>query len=141
MEFRDRPQSRLVLSVCFRISTASNTLLLQYLGSWTSTLASSQFTLCCCSHAWTAIPFFVSPLFTAALCSTSLFFKFLPVSPMYELLQSKHGTLYTTPFFSSGGLGSFTFIRDPRRVPLDLNTALIPICLQIHCMCSDVCRT
>ena len=54
-------------------------------------------------------------------------------SNVCELLQSKHGTLYTTPFFNSGGLGSFTFIRDPRRVPLDLNTALIPICLQIHC--------
>ena len=97
MEFRDRPQSRLVLSVCFRISTASSTLLLQYLGSWTSTLASSQFTLCCCSHAWTAM----SPLFTAALCSTSLFFKFLPVAPMYVNCCNPSMGLYIPPLSST----------------------------------------
>ena len=28
-----------------------------------------------------------------------------------------------------------------RRLPWDLNTALTPICLQIRCMCSDVCCT
>ena len=53
------------------------------------------------SHACTTIPLFVSPLLTAALCSTNISFRLLPVSPAYELLQSIHGISYTTPFFSA----------------------------------------
>ena len=141
IEFNVNPQSRFVLSTCLWISIASSTLLFQYPGCCLSTLAFSQSTLCCWSHACTAIPLFVSPLLTAALCSTSLFCRVLPVSPMYDLLQSMHGTSYTTPFFSNCVLGFFTFISVSRRVPWDLNTALTPICLQIRCMCSYVCCT
>ena len=41
-------------------------------------------------------------IFTACLCSVTLIFKVLFVSPMYTLLQSLQGTWYTTSFFSSG---------------------------------------
>ena len=136
--FSISPQSRFVFSACLWISMASSTLLFQYPGSCFSTLAFSQSTLCWCSHACTAIPLFVSPLLTAPLCSTNLFFRLLPVSPMYELLQSIHGTSYTTPFFSSCGLGIFTLISALRRVPRDLNTAFTRTCPRIRCMCSDV---
>ena len=40
-------------------------------------------------------------------CSVILFFKVLPVSPMYVILQSLQGTSFTTPFFFSNGMGFF----------------------------------
>ena len=140
MGFSISPQSRFVMFTRFWISIASNTLLVQYLGSCFNTLASSQSTLCCCSHACTATSFFMSPLLTAALCSTNLFCKFLPISPVYTFSRSLHGTVYTMPFFSICDLGVLTFITVSRRVPLDLNTTFSPICLQTHCtcICSDV---
>ena len=98
--FNISPQSRFVVLACFWISIASNTLLLQYLGSCSKTLASSQSTQCCCSDTCTAIPFLVSHLRTAALCSTKLFCRFLPVSPMYTFSQSLQGILHTTLFCS-----------------------------------------
>ena len=97
--FSVNPQLRFVFSVCLWISMASSTLLFHYPGFCLSILAFSQSTQCWCSHACTAIPMFVSSLLTAALCSTNLFFRLLLVSPMYELLQSIHGTSYTTSFF------------------------------------------
>ena len=66
--FSVNPQSRFVFSACLWISMASSTLLFQYAGSCFSTLAFSQST-----HACTAISLFVSPLLSAALCSTNLF--------------------------------------------------------------------
>ena len=110
------PQSRLVFIVCFLISIASSTLLFQYLGSCCTTSAPSQSTSCLCSFMCAAMPF-MFPYFTAYLCSISLFCRFLLVSPIYAPSQSKHGTLYTTPFFSRSGWGVFTFVRIPRSVP------------------------
>ena len=49
-----------------------------------------------------------SRLSTACLCSYVLLPIFLPVSPMYTPLQSRHGILYTTLFLDSGGMGSLS---------------------------------
>ena len=100
--------------------------------SCSMTCAASQFTWWSWSCTWTAMSFFLSPLLTAALCSTNLFCRFLPVSSMYFLSQSMQGTSYTTPFFFNAGLAVFTCVRVWRRVPLDLKTALTPSLLQIR---------
>ena len=118
--FSVNPQSRFVFTAYLWISMASSTLLFHYPGFCFSILAFSQFLVLMlpCMHCNSIVR--VASLLTATLCSTNLFFFFfrlLPVSPMYKLLQSIHGTSYTTPFFSSCGLGILTLISTSRRVP------------------------
>ena len=120
IEFSISPQSKLVVFPCLIMWIASSVYLFQYRGSCSSTLAASQ--------AWTAIPLFLSPLLTAALCSVKCFctLRFLLVSPNYPS--------YTTSFSSS--LAFFTLIRVLRRVPYDLNTTPSPPSL-LHVLWSE----
>ena len=73
------------------------------------------------------MPFFLSSLLTAPLCSINLCFKFLFVSPTYTFSQSRQGTSYTTLLFNRSGLGVFTLVSFSRRVWCDLKTALTPM--------------
>ena len=59
------------------------------------------------------------PLTCALLTSSAGFF------PSLRLLQSKHGTLYTTPFFITSSCGVCTLVKSSRKVPCDLNTAIL----------------
>ena len=133
---RERPQSRLEVTFCFLLWIASMTFRRVWFTSTCLTVAASQSTLCCVFHACTAMPFFRSFLFTAPLCSLSLFSSVLPVSPMYTLSQSAQGTWYTTPFFFSAGWGCFVWTRASRRVPRDLKVVLIPRCLHTRSILS-----
>lgn len=72
---------------------AARVFYIQYPGSFFSTLPFSKSNLCWWSHACTAIPLFVSPILTGALCSTSLLFV-LTVSPMYDMLQSIQDSIH-----------------------------------------------
>ena len=67
------PQSRFIVEACWRMCNASVTHLSQVYGANATTLAESQSTLCSLLHAWTAMPFFMSYLCTAYLCSVTLF--------------------------------------------------------------------
>ena len=122
------PQSRLLVPLTLCVLSASCTLLFQYEGSTVITWASSQLTLLSLSHARVAIPFFLSSLLTAALCSTSLLFKFLFVSPTVTFSQSRWETLYTTLFFKRSGLGVFTCVSFSRSAWCNIKAA---------CICSD----
>ena len=142
MESIVKHQSRFVVeAVCLAMWIASLIRLGQYEVSCSMTCAPSQFKRWSWSCTWTAMPFFLSPFLTAALCSTNLFSRFLPVSLMYFLSQSMQGTSYTTSFFFNAGLPVFTRVRVWRRVPLDLKTALSLSFLQIRSMCSEVSLT
>ena len=92
-------------------------------------------TPCAVFHAFTAMPFLESFLFTAPLCSLGLFSSVLPVSPIYTQSQSAQGTWYTTPFFSAGW-GCFVWTRALRRVPRYLKVILIPRYLHIRSILS-----
>ena len=59
-------------------------------------------------------------LLTCALLTSSAGFF-----PSLRLLQSKHGTLYTTPFFITSSCGVCTLVKSSRKVPCDLNTAIL----------------
>ena len=82
MGLRVLPQSRLEDSCCLWMCRASIVLLLELFVSIRMTLAACQSTTCCSFHACTAMPFFSSCLFTAALCLLILFSRVLPVSLM-----------------------------------------------------------
>ena len=69
-------QSKLLVCLRLWMCTASRILLLQYLGSCSSTLAPSQSTLWSFPLVWTTVPFLASFFFTA---SAIRFFRFLDV--------------------------------------------------------------
>ena len=48
----------------------------------------------CAVHPKHATPFFLSPIFTAYLCSATLLLSALPVSPKQTELQSRHGIIW-----------------------------------------------
>ena len=119
------------------ILSAFCTLLFQYDGSTVITLASSQFMLWASFHVCVAMPFFLSSLLTAPLCSISLLYKVLFVSPMYTFSQSRQGTSYTTLFFRRSGLGVLTSISFSCSVWCELKTTLTPMRLHTLCIHSD----
>ena len=80
---RCRPQSRFIVCGSYRNWMASRVLLLQYPIAVAHTLAESQSMLCWCFWMWTAMPFCMSPVFIAYLCSIILCLMLLLVSPMY----------------------------------------------------------
>ena len=86
-------RSRLCVLGCMQMCTASSAFLfhscsLMFAPSqsilWSSSLPVQRFH---CSY----------PLLTAALCSVILFWRLLPVSPIYTFSQSWHGISQTTP--------------------------------------------
>ena len=81
---------RFIVEACWRMCNASVTCLSQVYGANATTLAESQSILCSLLHAWTAMLFFMSCLHTAYLCSVTLFYRVLPVSPMFTVSQSSH---------------------------------------------------
>ena len=89
------------------------------------------------SHAWVEMPFLLSCLLTAPLCSINLCFKFLFVSPTYIFSQSRQDTSYTMLLFNRSGLGVFTRVSFSRSVWWDLKTALTPMRLHTLWIRSD----
>ena len=102
-----RPQSRFV--VC-DIHWIHITLLLARLVLTTLTVADSHLTWCAVSHAYTAILFFQSFLFTAALCPVNCF------SSVLLFYQCTHGYTHCRvphipiPLFFRVGMYAMTFI-------------------------------
>ena len=90
------PQSRFIVLGYLCILMASCTLLLQQPVSEVLTLASSQLMVWPLSITCTAIPFFLSPFFTACLCSEIRFFPFHP-----HILHHNPGMGPRTPRLSS----------------------------------------
>ena len=119
------PQSRLDGASCFLMCIPPTVLLRVQFVSTCFTVAASRSTLCCVFHACTAIPFFVSFLFTARLCSLTIFPNILPVSPMYTHSHSAQGICYTTSLFFHTGSGSFVCTSASWSVLLDLKIVLI----------------
>ena len=131
------PQSRLLVFPTLCILSASRIILFQYDGSTVTTLTSSKLTLWSSSHAWVEMPFLLSCLLTAPLCSINLCFKFLFVSPTYIFSQSRQDTSYTMLLFNRSGLGVFTRVSFSRSVWCDLKTALTPMRLHTLWIRSD----
>ena len=116
-----KSQSRFLVFGVRWICRASTILLWARFGATSFTLADSHSTWCPDFQVCTAMPFFSSHFFTAARCSVSRFHTVLPVSPMYTWLHcntSNQGTLQTTPFLCSSGVGCFTFTRASLIFPL-----------------------
>ena len=78
-----KPRSRLLVLGCMWMCTASSAFLFHSCCSTSLMFAPSQSILWSSSHACMAILLFLSPLLTAALCSVILFWRLLPVSPIY----------------------------------------------------------
>ena len=96
MEFltigRRRPLSRFMFEVAV-IWMASTVLLCQKPAALLWTLVPSQLIQWLVFWTWTALPFLGSPLLTACLCSLSLTFSVLLVSPTYIPLSTSYGNL------------------------------------------------
>ena len=92
-------QCRLLVLPALCIISASHIFLFQYDGSTDTILASSQLTLWSSSHACVAIPFFLSPVLTAPLCSITLCLKFY----LFSLCTLSHSLdrVFGTPHFYS----------------------------------------
>ena len=75
---------------------------------------------------WIAIPFMGSPRFTACLCSLSLTFSILLVSPKYTSGQFLQGISYATPFCFCSEVLFFTCISSLFGVFFGLKTGFTP---------------
>ena len=84
----ESPQSRSIVWGSARIWIASTVLFFQKPRAVPWTRAPSQSMLWLVVWACTAIPFCLSPFFTACLCPLILVFNVLLVSPMYTLLTA-----------------------------------------------------
>ena len=69
---------------------------------------------------------FVSPFCTALWCSFIRQARERLDWPIYTVLQSLHGILYTTPFRSSVGMGSFGLAKIWRSILFSLNLTWTP---------------
>ena len=108
---RRRPLSRFIFGVEFLIWMVSTVLLCQNPLACLWTVAPSQLMQWFVFWTWNARPFLGSPCFTPCLCSLSLTFSVLLVSPTYTSGQFLQGTSYTTPVCFCSGVLLFTCIK------------------------------